>query len=70
MSVLIGGKREPLQKHLLLCNLREAYELFKERNPTLVIGFSKFAELRPKQCVMVGQSGTHSVCVCVKHQNI
>ena len=70
VSVLIGGKREHLQKHLILCNLREAFELFKERNPTIIIGFSKFAELRPKQCVMVGQSGTHSVCVCVIHQNM
>ena len=45
VSVLIGGKREHLQKHLLLCNLREAFELFKERNPAIIIGFSKFAEL-------------------------
>ena len=58
-----------LQKHLLLCNLKEAYQTFKERNPLLKVGFSKFAELRPKQCVIAGATGTHSVCVCSMHQN-
>ena len=41
---------------------------FKERNPDLKIGFSKFCTLRPKWCVIVGSSGTHSVCVCTTHQ--
>ena len=43
--------------------------LFKEQNPGLKIGFSKFCSLRPKWCVTVGSSGTHSVCVCTIHQN-
>lgn len=34
------------------------------------IGFSKFAELRPKYCILAGASGTHSVCVCTIHQNV
>ena len=34
------------------------------------IGFSKFAELRPRYCVLAGASGTHSVCVCTIHQNV
>ena len=34
------------------------------------MGFSKFAELRPKHCVLAGASGTHSVCVCTIHQNV
>ena len=34
------------------------------------IGFTKFADLRPKQCVVAGASGTHSVCVCVTHQSV
>ena len=29
-----------------------------------------FCDLRPKWCVMVGASGTHSVCVCTIHQNV
>ena len=43
---------------------------FKERFPDRKIGFSKFAELRPKHCVLVGASGTHSVCVCTVHQDV
>ena len=34
------------------------------------IGLSKFAELRPKECVLAGASGTHNVCVCTIHQNV
>ena len=34
------------------------------------IGFSKFAALRPKNVVLPGASGTHSVCVCTSHQNV
>ena len=57
------------QKRLLLCNLHELYVLFKEQNPELKVGFSKFCSLRPKWCVIVGTSGAHSVCVCTIHQN-
>jgi hypothetical protein len=53
-----------------LCNLKEAYSSFKEKFPGAKIGFSKFVELRPKQCVLAGSSGTHSVCVCTTHQNM
>ena len=31
------------------------------------IGFTEFC---PKECVLPGSSGTHSVCVCTKHQNV
>lgn len=34
------------------------------------IGFSKFAELRPKHCVLAGSSGTYTVCVCTHHENV
>ena len=37
--------------------------------PDFKIGFSKFCELRPKWCITVNSSGTHSVCVCTYHQN-
>ena len=57
------------QKRLLLCNLKELYAHFKEHNPDVSIGFSKFCSLRPKWCVTVESSGTHSVCVCTYHQN-
>lgn len=59
------------QRRLLLMNLDEAYQLFKEKYPTLKVGFSKFASLRPPQCILALDSGgTHSVCVCIYHQNV
>ena len=63
------GEREHRQKRLLLCNLKEAYAQFKTHHPAVKVGFSKFADLRPKECVLAGASGTHSVCVCTLHQN-
>ena len=54
----------------MLCNLKEAYKQFKTLHPDIKVGFSKFAELRPKECVLAGATGTHSVCVCAIHQNV
>ncbi|XP_074109255.1 uncharacterized protein LOC141534013 [Cotesia typhae] len=48
----------------------ELYQCFCEINPTERIGFSKFASLRPKHCVLAGASGTHAICVCTIHQNV
>jgi len=58
------------QKRLLLSNLNEAYQLFKSTNPDKVIGFSKFCEVRPRNIILAGASGTHNVCVCTYHQNV
>ena len=58
------------QKQLVLCNLKEAYQQFRTEFPEVNVGFSKFAELLPKQCVLAGASGTHYVCVCTIHQNV
>ena len=70
VSVRQGDGRVHMQKRLVLSNLKEVYQLFKQKYPTKSIGFSKFAELRPKNCVLAGASGTHSVCVCTIHQNV
>ena len=59
-----------MQKRLLLCDLKELYASFKQKYPLLKIGFSTFCSLRPKWCVLIGCSGTHSVCVCTVHQNV
>lgn len=59
-----------VQKRLILLNLREAYQLFKSNTPDVKVGFSKFVELRPKNCIIAGASGTHAVCVCTVHQNV
>ena len=58
------------QKRLKLCNLNELFRAFKEKNPTVSLGFSKFCSLKPKWCVLAGSAGTHAVCVCTIHQNV
>ena len=54
-----------VQKGLVLCNLRELYRTFKDKYPNESIGFSKFAEVHPKHCVLAGASGTHCLCMHV-----
>ena len=65
-----NGEKIKLSKRLILCNLMEAYRSFKEKFPNMKVSFSKFAELKPKYCILAGQNGTHTVCVCTTHQNI
>ena len=50
--------------------IKVLHRMFKEKYPEYKIGSTKFAELRPKWCVIAGSSGTHGVCVCTKHQNV
>ena len=64
------GKKTKVQKRLVLQNLRETYALYKEENQNQKIGFSTFCSLRPKWCILAGAAGTHSVCVCLEHQNV
>lgn len=68
VTVREGGVKVKKQKHLILFTLREAYTQFKESNPNIKIGFSKFSNLRPKNVLLPGKSGTHQVCVCKYHQ--
>ncbi|KYM93379.1 hypothetical protein ALC62_16021 [Cyphomyrmex costatus] len=65
-----NGEKDHIQKRLILCNLKEAYVQFKSEKPEVKVGFTKFAELRPKHCIVVGPPGTHTVCVCKTHQNV
>ena len=48
---LEDGRKEKVQKRLLLSNLKEIYEHFVIENPAVKVGFSAFAMLRPKWCV-------------------
>lgn len=70
ISVRIDGVKQEKQKYLLLCNIKELYVEFQKAYPTVKIGISKFFQLRPKWCITVGTAGTHSVCVCMIHQNV
>lgn len=69
ISVKIDGKRTSLQKRLLLYDLKSLHILFQKDFPKIEIGFSTFAKLRPKNCIIAGASGTHNVCVCTIHEN-
>ena len=69
-SIYVDGQKQTIQKRLILGNLKELYQKFKETNKDDKIGFSKFAMLRPKECVLAGSNGTHSVCVCTIHNNV
>lgn len=66
----VDGEKLSVQKRLILGNLREIFRNFREVHPEIKIGFSKFASLRPRNCVLAGSAGTHSVCVCTIHQNV
>ena len=60
---LNDGKRTHVQKQLLLCNIDELYQKFKTEHPNVKVGLTKFFTLRPKQCVLAGESATHRYCV-------
>ena len=72
ISRVLPGMKEKIgghQKRLILGNLSEIFSEFRKAYPTVEVGKTSFASHRPKWCVWPGSSGTHSVCVCVKHQN-
>ena len=68
--VKVNNGRLHMQKRLLLINLKELHQLFKEKHPEVKCSFYKSAALRPKHCVLAGASGTHLICVCAIHKNI
>lgn len=69
ISIKINGEKQHKQKRLMLCDIKALHVQFKQQFPSFPLSLSKFAELRPPWCVLAGASGTHSVCVCVTHQN-
>lgn len=70
VTMIESGSKVQKQKRLILGNLKEIFQGFKDKNPNVKVGFSKFCGLRPKNCVLVGASGTHCVCVCCAHENV
>ena len=52
VSVKRDGFKMHIQKRLILNNLNELYSFFKERNPSVKVGFNKFAQLRLEECVL------------------
>lgn len=66
-----AGTREHRQKRLLLLNLKDLHQAFLEayKDESDKVSLSKFGELRPRECILAGASGTHVVCVCEIHEN-
>ena len=63
-----GGK-EKVQKRHMVMTVGEAFETFKEQNPEVTIGKSKFASLRPMFVLLVSKM-PHNTCGCKYHNNI
>lgn len=70
VSMVINDERQRIQKRLILFELKKVYDEFLIEHPTAMMSFSYFCNLRPKNVVLPGASGTHIVCVCTIHQNI
>ena len=64
-----GGPRETLQKQILNSALHQAHQKYQEENPENQVSLSQFCKLRPGNVVLMGSSGTHQRCTCVKCQN-
>ena len=58
VSVEIEGEKKNIQKRMILRTVYEAYLSFKEEHSHSKLGFSKFAELRPKYVMLPSSSGT------------
>ena len=63
------GSKITHQKRILLNNLRENYELFKEENLNVNLSRSSFAELRPP-FVVPKAALAHRNCLCLYHENV
>ena len=68
VSVKKQSGRVQKQKRLLLLNIHEGYEVFKEEND-IKTGKSTFASLRPAQVTPM-TSRDQDVCICKYHENI
>lgn len=62
-----GQKKTHQMRHLTMSVL-EAFRVFKEENPDVILGKSKFAALRPRE-VFIKSETPHNVCLCKYHEN-
>jgi hypothetical protein len=62
-----GGKSKVQARHLTT-SVNEVYAMFREIHPDVMIGKSKFAELRPKHVLLSSQL-PRNVCLCKYHEN-
>ena len=67
-KTLLKVKRKGAEKKVLIVTAIEAYKQYKSENPSVKIGKSKFASLRPKNVVPVSEKD-QTVCCSVYHEN-
>jgi hypothetical protein len=70
VSVFVDGKKERKQKRFMLLSIRDTFLDFKDKNPTIKIGFNSFASLRPEWCISIATALQHNVCSCMIHGNL
>ena len=62
------GSKVKVQSRHLTSSVLEVFALFKEENPNLKIGKSKFTDLRPCN-VLLSNKLPHNVCLCKYREN-
>ena len=62
------GKKK-LQKRHLYMSIKEPYGVFKDKNPNVKIGLTKFSTLRPLNVLLTSQTPSN-VCTCPYHQHM
>lgn len=58
-----------MQKRHLYYTVNETYSLFKQDNPDVIIGKSKFAQLKPQHVLHRSDTPKDS-CLCIYHENV
>lgn len=69
-SLTLLGKKQKVQKRMILSTLIQTYREFENRHESVKVSLSYFIKCRPKNCIFLGSSGTHFICVCTIHRNI
>ena len=67
-SVKTDEGRVTMRKQFLLSTIEEAYLQFIEENGR-IISKEMFRKLRPPNVVLVGDAGTHKICMCILCEN-
>ena len=68
MSVKTPDGRIKVRKHLLLSTISSAHEKFVAETG-LDVSLEIFRQYQPENMVLVGASGTHSICCCSSCEN-
>ena len=62
--------KQRMQKQLLLVILKELYSSFLKEHAGIKLRFSKFCQMQPKWCVLLGASGTQNMKLILDPLNL